>query len=125
MPLHLTGRHMTITEETKDYIDKKLDRLRRVCGKIDELSFILTKEKLYIEVEGLLRAGKLTATAKERAPHTNEAVDMLVDKLEMQISRAKDRRSDRSPASREKAQLKALSAEEVLQGAREDIEPEG
>ena len=50
---------------------------------------------------------------------------MLVDKLEMQISRAKDRRSDRSPASREKAQLKALSAEEVLQGAREDIEPEG
>ena len=71
MPLHLTGRHMTITEETKDYIDKKLDRLRRVCGKIDELSFILTKEKLYIEVEGLLRAGKLTATAKERAPHTN------------------------------------------------------
>ena len=99
--------------------------MRRVCGKIDELSFILTKEKLYIEVEGLLRAGKLTATAKERAPHTNEAVDMLVDKLEMQISRAKDRRSDRSPASREKAQLKALSAEEVLQGAREDIEPEG
>lgn len=120
MPLHLTGRHMTIAEETKDYIEKKVERLRRVCGKIDELSFILTKEKLGVEVEGLLRAGKITATAKETAQHTNEAVDILVDKLEMQVTRAKDRRSDKSPASREKAHQQALAAQEVLQGAPDD-----
>ena len=116
MPLQLTGRHMTIGNELKDYIDKKVNRLRRICGRIDELNFTLSREKLHIEAEGTLRSGKMTAHAKEKAPQSMEAVDMLVDKLEMQVSRAKEKRTDKGKGSREKAlQQNALTQPEVFE----------
>ena len=42
MPLQITGRHMTIEDTHKSYIDKKVNRLRRLCTKIDEMSVTLT-----------------------------------------------------------------------------------
>src|SRR5262249_37864082 len=102
MPLHLTGRHMTISEAQKSYIDKKVDRLRRLCSKIDEISFTLTREKLNFIADGTFRAGRMSAVGTVTASQPLEAFDMLVDKLEHNISRQKAKRSDRHLVCREK-----------------------
>ena len=109
MPLHLTGRHMVITEAQKDYIDKKVDRLRRLCPKIDELSFTLTKEKVSFIADGTLRAGSLSAVGTVTASQPLEAIDILVDKLEHTLSRQKAKRSDHHLTSREKNISKAAT----------------
>jgi ribosomal subunit interface protein len=109
MPLQLTGRHMTISEEQKQYIDKKADRLRRVCPKIDELTFTLTKEKLNFVADGTFRAGRMSAVGTVTASQPLEAIDLLVDKLEHTLSRQKAKRSDHHLASREKNNSKAES----------------
>lgn len=100
MPLQITGRHMPITDAYREYIDKKVARLRRMCPTIDELSFTLTKEKLHIEAEANFRAGRITAQAVVTASQVNEAIDGLVDKLEAQISRTKARRADKKGADK-------------------------
>lgn len=106
MPLKLTGRHMTITDETRLYIEKKVNRLRRLAPKIDEMSITLSKtNKLLVDVEASFRAGKIVAQASTRAEHTHEAIDVLIDKLEAQITKAKKKISDKSQAAREAARI--------------------
>lgn len=107
MPVQITGRHMSISEEQREYIDKKINRLRRMCPKIDEMSFTITKEKIHYEADGTFRAGTLVAQAVVTASQPLEAIDALIDKLEGQISRAKAKRADKKVAGRDKARIEA------------------
>lgn len=106
MPLQITGRHMSISDEQKDYIDKKVNRLRRMCSKIDEISFTLTKEKVNIEAEARFRSGRLVAQATVTASQPLEAIDALVDKLEIQISKSKEKLVAKKSNGRDKAVLR-------------------
>lgn len=115
MPLQITGRHMSISDAQRDYIEKKVNRLRRMCPTIDELSFTLTKEKLHIEAEGNFRAGRIAAQAVMTAPQANEAIDALVDKLEAQISKAKAKMTDKKSENPDKANARSSAAEEVIE----------
>lgn len=120
MPLQLTGRHMTIRDELKEYIDKKVNRLRRMCPKIDEMSFTLTKNKLEVLAEGKFRAGKIVAQASVRASQAHEAVDLLVDKLEAQVTKTKKKMNDRDQGTIREA----ARAEEPLELTEEDLDDE-
>lgn len=114
MPLQITGRHMSISEEQREYIDKKVNRLRRMCPKIDEMSVTLTKEKVHVAAEGNFRAGRIAAQAVVSASAALEAIDALVDKLEAQISKTKARMCDKQSENLDKASARS-SAEEVLE----------
>jgi putative sigma-54 modulation protein len=103
MPLQITGRHMTISDEQREYIDKKVNRLRRLCPKIDEMNFVLSKEKLLYQADATLRAGKVHAKATTSGAHLLEVIDTLVDKIEVQISKNKEKWDDRKKVGREKA----------------------
>jgi ribosomal subunit interface protein len=103
MPLKLTGRHMVISDATREYIDKKVNRLRRLVPKIDEMSFTLSKERLMVDIEAKFKAGKIAVQARTKAEHTHEAIDVLVDKLEAQVTKARKKLSDKSQAARKAA----------------------
>lgn len=120
MPLQITGRHMSISDEKRDYIDKKVNRLRRMCPKIDELSFTLTKEKLHIEAEGNFRAGRIVAQAVVSAPGANEAIDALIDKMEAQISKAKAKMAEKKAENPDKASARS-SADEEAEEVEEEV----
>lgn len=125
MPLKLTGRHMTLKQEHKDYIDKKVNRLRRLCPKIDELTFTLTHEKLRFQADATFRAGVISIQANVTANEPLEAIDILVDKVEAQVSKAIKKRNDKTPAARQKArahEAEALADEELLDDEEEDDE---
>lgn len=120
MPLQLTGRHMTITDRQREYIDKKVERLRRLLTKIDEMSVTLTKEKIHFEVEGTVRAGRIFVQASETAEQPMEGIDILVDKLEAQIRKAKNKMQDKHPAdSREKNREIEVAAGDDVEGQAE------
>lgn len=123
MPLQITGHHMSVSDELKGYIDKKVNRLRRMCPKIDEMHIILRKEKLAFEAEASFRAGKVTAQANTEGTKPHEAVDILVDKIEAQVTKQKDKQADRSPMARQKAQAHEAELESVeLRAEVEDEE---
>lgn len=115
MPLQITGRHMNISVDQRQYIDKKVDRLRRLCSKVDEMSITITHEKLHHEAECTFRAGRISAEATVSAEQPLEAIDLLVDKVEAQIRKAKTKRSDKKCACRHKASLQAKSMIESLE----------
>lgn len=122
MPLQITGRHMSISDEQRDYIDKKVNRLRRMCPKIDEISFTLGKEKLHIEAEGNFRAGRIAAQAFVTASQPFEAIDALVDKLESQICKAKEKMAAKQGENPDKATARSSAAEVVEETEEEVVE---
>jgi ribosomal subunit interface protein len=91
MPLQVTGRHYNISESQEEYIDRKVGRLRRMCGKLDELKFTISRGKNTFESEGYVRSGKAVAHASAKADHSYRSIDLLVDKLEVQISKTKNK----------------------------------
>ena len=118
MPLQITGRHCSISNSQKEYMDKKVERLRRLCTKIDEMHFTISKEKLHYEVEARFRAGKIVAQATCKAEHSYEAIDLLVDKLEAQITKQKEKRDSAKKHAKSPHKLASRLA------ADEDIEEE-
>ncbi len=121
MPLQLTGRHMTIDASQKDYINRKVNRLRRMCPKIDEMRFTATKDKLQFKAEATFRAGAIAVRAASTASQPLEAIDLLVDKLEACITKAKDKLEKRKvrPRNGKRSIDQALIEEQMASAMNE------
>jgi len=106
---------MNISRTQKAYIDKKVNRLRRLCPKIDEMHFTLTREKLHYKADVTFRAGAIAAQANSTASQPLEAIDLLVDKLEAQITKTKARWGNKKALGRERQRAgEAAVLEETL-----------
>ena len=117
MPFQLTCRHMTINSEQRAYCEKKVDHLRHLLGRMDEMKLTLTKEKASYQAEGIVRAGRIAIDAHETAEHPIEAVDTLMDKLEARIRKAKGKMIDKQSSvvretTREMAMAENIGAED-------------
>ena len=92
MPLQITARHLDITEDQKEYIEKKVQRLRKHFPKIDEISVTVSLEKFNHIVEVNFRAGPIHAFTKRSDANLRTAIDKAVSNIEMQSVKAKKKR---------------------------------
>jgi putative sigma-54 modulation protein len=93
MPLHITGRHLEIPAGAKGYIEKKMARLERHFDRIDVIAVTVASEKNSHLAEINFSAGTIHAFTKGSGTTINAAIDVAVDKLENQITRAKAKRN--------------------------------
>ena len=94
MQLNLTGHHVEITPAMRGYVEEKLQKLERHFEHVTGIHCILTVEKLRHKAEARvnLSGGSLFADAVEDDMYA--AVDSLVDKLDRQIIRHKEKMTD-------------------------------
>lgn len=94
MQLNLTGHHVDVTPAMRDYVEEKLQKLERHFDHVTGIHCILTVEKLRHKAEARvnLSGGSLFADAVEDDMYA--AVDSLVDKLDRQIIRHKEKITD-------------------------------
>lgn len=122
MPLQVIGRQMDVTPTQKGYITKKVERLRRLCPKFDELKFTLEKRKLDTIVDGSVRAGKLTAKASSTDPEPLAAIDAVIDKLELQLSKTKGKIASRKHQHRSDGTEELEAEREAMSEALDEDE---
>ncbi len=101
-------KEMELTQEIREYIDKKVPRLERYLDQIDETRIDLSYNKTAREVNNryiaqiTLRGRGFILRAEERAAEIKSALDLVMDKIERQIERYKGKkqrgRSGISPA---------------------------
>src|SRR5690606_40231485 len=86
---------LDVTEAMRDYVEEKFSRLERHFDRITNVQVIMQVEKLQQKIEATLHiaGGEVVANAE----HTDmyAAIDMLVDKLDRQLIKAKEKRLDR------------------------------
>ena len=108
MQITITGHHVDITDSLHNYINSKLERLERHFDQVTNIEVILSVEKLRQKAEATIpvSGSKLFATAEDQSMYS--AVDALVDKLDRQILKRKEKVTDhhRSEGAIKKTSLK-------------------
>lgn len=90
--LELTGIHLDITDDIKDFINKKLHRLRFATGYIVDLLMRLIKEKHGHKFETTINF-KWGSSAHVHVDSFDiyEGIDKLFDKIESKIKKEKNK----------------------------------
>lgn len=94
MHIILSGHHVEITDPLRDYVNSKMERLERHFDNVTDLHVVLSVEKLRQKAEAtlLLSGNKLFADAIEEDMYA--AIDALVDKLDRQLKKHKEKVTD-------------------------------
>ena len=91
MNIEMKAVHFTLKDETREYLEKKIDRIHNAENMIVDLIFTLTKEKEFA-AEALVnfRWGN-SLHQKEHDFELHPAIDKLMDKLVANISKEKEK----------------------------------
>ena len=91
MNIEMKAVHFSLKDETRDYLEKKIARIHNAENMIVDLLFTLTKEKEFtVEAKVNFRWG-VTVHQKERDFELHPAIDKLMDKLEANIIKEKEK----------------------------------
>lgn len=127
MQISITGRHMELTEQHKEYVEKKLRRhLKPFFDTIMDVHVILEKEKHRERAEITILANGVTMHGEEETGDFFSSIDLVVEKMEQQIkkhrARLKAKRSRPRGGAAEKSiryKMDVLSGEDLESGTRE------
>jgi putative sigma-54 modulation protein len=91
MQLNISGHHLDITEALHDYVTSKIARLERHNDRITTISVILSVNKLVQKAEATVHGngGEFFADCEHEDLYA--AIDSLVDKLDRQLIKRKQK----------------------------------
>ncbi|MBA4143387.1 MAG: ribosome-associated translation inhibitor RaiA [Nitrosospira sp.] len=95
MNLNLTGHHIEITPAMRDYVNAKLARVTRHFEHIIDVSVILSVEKLRQKAEANAHIRGKDIFVESGGTDMYASIDSLVDKLDRQILRHKEKSANR------------------------------
>jgi len=91
MQISLTFRNLEGEDWLKDHVNKKIQRLKKYIDKPVEASIILSVEKFRNVAEVKLLGKGVNIVGKEEAKDMITAVDEVVDKIERQLKKHKEK----------------------------------
>ena len=91
MQYSVTFRHMEPSDNLKEYGHDKLLRLEKYLDAVIDAEVVMTVEKFRHKAEVLISSDGLKIKAEEETEDMYSAIDMVVDKLEKQIKRHREK----------------------------------
>ena len=95
MNIEMKAVHFTLNNETREYMEKKIARIKNAENMIVDLLFTFTKEKEFTaEAKVNFRWG-VSIHQSEHDFELNPAIDKLMDKLNANIKKEKEKIKDK------------------------------
>jgi putative sigma-54 modulation protein len=91
MNLKLSGHHLEITAAMRDYITGKLGRITRHFDHVMDVNVILSVDNLEQKIEASVHLSGKDIFVESHDTDMYAAIDALVDKLDRQILRHKEK----------------------------------
>ncbi len=105
MQINLSGHHIEVSPALRDYVTSKLQRLERHIDNVTNAHVVLSIEKLQQKAEATLHISGASVFADAVHEDMYAAIDALADKLDRQIKRHKEKRTQHhrsnTPAKRQ------------------------
>jgi len=95
MNLHLTGRHMEITPAIREYATGKFGKVKRHFDNVIDVHIILSVEKLKQKAEATIHVSGKDIFVECEDENLYAAIDALVDRLDRQVLKHKEKMSAR------------------------------
>ena len=95
MQINLTGHHVEVTPALREYVTRKLERVARHFDHISNVHVVLTTEKQpRHKAEATLHVAGADIFADASHSDMYAAIDTLADRIDRQVRRHKDKRTD-------------------------------
>jgi len=91
MQIDITGHQIDVTTSMRDYFHSKFERIKRHFDQVINVHAILGVEKINHKAEATIHINGKTIFAESVEPDLYAAIDLLIDKLDKQIRRHKDK----------------------------------
>lgn len=117
MQITTTFRHMEQSDALKSYVEEKLERVKKYIDEPVVAQTYMTVEKIRHIVEITLTAKGVTIKASEATNDMYASIDAVVDKIERQLRRYKERLKGHKPSAdiRTREGLKTIVQAESLE----------
>jgi putative sigma-54 modulation protein len=90
--ISITSRHSEVTGKIKQYAEDKAARLPRYYDRVQAVEIIVDREADLTTVEMIVKAaGTQEFVAKEVGPDALSCIDLLIDKMERQLTKHKEK----------------------------------
>lgn len=111
MQTSVTFKNLDSSDTLRSYVQEKLDRFDRLLDNPAEANVVLSVEKFRHMAEINISGDRLTINGKEETIDMYSAIDMVLDKLEKQIKKNKQKIRERRSGA--KARNRDILAEET------------
>lgn len=91
MQIHISGRHLEVTDSLKDYVSSKIERLSHHHDRITSTSVIISVDKLIQKAEATIHVSGKDLFAEATHEDMYTAIDALADKLDRQLIKHKEK----------------------------------
>jgi putative sigma-54 modulation protein len=91
MNLNLTGRHLEVTPAIREQVLNKLDKVKRHFDNVIDINVILSVDKLIQKAEASVHVSGKTIHAETEDSNLYVAIDSLVDSLDRQVLKHKEK----------------------------------
>ena len=91
MQIDITGHQLDVTTSMKDYFNSKFTRIKRHFDQVINVHAILSVEKIHHKAEATMHINGKTLFAESVEEDLYAAIDLLIDKLDKQVRRHKDK----------------------------------
>ena len=91
MQINLSGHHVEVTDSMREYVNTKFAKLERHFDHINNVHVVLNVEKLQQIAEATLHLNGGEIHASSDNIDTYAAIDALVDKLDRQVIKHKEK----------------------------------
>ncbi len=110
MQTSVTFKNLDSSEHLKNYVSDKLDRFDRLLDNPAGANVVLRVEKFRHIAEININGDRMTINGKEETEDMYSAIDMVLDKLEKQIKKGKEKVRERRAKAKSKAQTNSPEA---------------
>ena len=121
VPIEFKGRHDHITERMQEHATKKLQRLSRFEETLTRVEVVADHAHDNPEVELIAHLNKgAPLVAKERGQSFSATMDLLVDKMEAQLRKRKEKLTDHKHPDAKEQRARAAEARDAGSAADEE-----
>ncbi len=91
MQVSVTGHHVEVTDSLRTHVEEKIAKLKRHFDNVTDVHVVLTVEKLEQKAEATVQASGAKLFAEDVQSDMYQAIDRMVDKLDRQIIKHKEK----------------------------------
>ena len=91
MQISITGHHIEVTDSLRNYVTEKFQRIERHFDQVVNVHVILEVEKLAQKAEATVQVNGAKLFAEDTQEDMYAAIDALIDKVDRQVLKHKDK----------------------------------
>lgn len=92
MQINITGHHIELTSALRNYVNQKLEKIQRRFNNITSVHVTLSIDKKYQQkAEAQVNIARAELFASSESEDMYAAIDLLIDKLDRQVVKHKEK----------------------------------